>query len=328
MPKGALAARQRFGPLPLGSLVDAVGHTPLLRLKALDAPFASKIQIYAKLEWFNPGGSVKDRAARQMLLQAMEAGDLRPSMTVIDSTSGNTGIAYAWLCAALGLKCCLVMPENVSFGRKAYVRSLGAEILWTDPLEGSDGAILRVKEIVRQHPGRYFYPDQYSNEANPLAHTLGTAQEIWAQSEGKVSHFVAGVGTSGTVIGTGRGLKAHNPKIQVISLEPDDALHGLEGLKHLESSIIPGIWKPDGVVDQRRSLLTEDAFDMVDRLMKEAGLALGPSGGAAAAGALQLAEELSAKGEEAWICTLFPDRADRYFSEAGVGSIAHGLSLC
>ncbi|MDF1565182.1 MAG: cysteine synthase family protein [Deltaproteobacteria bacterium] len=301
----------------LPSLVEAVGRTPLVRLARTDARFGEGITLWAKLEWFNPGGSVKDRAARQMLTEALADGRLKPGGTVIDSTSGNTGIAYSWLCAALGLKCVLVMPENVTHGRKAFTRTLGAEIVYSDPLEGSDGAILKAQALVRAEPDRRFYPDQYSNPANPRAHELGTAREIWAQTGGAVTHFVAGIGTTGTVMGTGRGLKALSPSVQVLAVEPDDGLHGLEGLKHLASSIRPAIWQPEGVVDEILPIGTEAGWDESERLLREEGLAVGHSGGAALAGALRVAQRLHEAGEPGTIVTLFPDRADRYF-EAGV----------
>lgn len=307
----------RYGSRVLPSIVDAVGSTPLVRLGRTDARFGPEISIWAKLEWFNPGGSVKDRAARQMLLEALEDGRLKPGGTVIDSTSGNTGIAYAWLCAALGVRCCLVMPENVTHGRKAFTRTLGAEIVYSDPLEGSDGAIVKAQAMVDADPDRYFYPDQYSNPANPRSHELGTAEEIWAQTNGAVTHFVAGIGTTGTVMGTGRGLKAHSPAVQILAVEPDDSLHGLEGLKHIESSLRPAIWQPEGVVDEILPVGTEAGWDRSEALLVDEGLAVGHSGGAAVVGAIRVAERLQAAGEGGTIVTLFPDRADRYF-EAGV----------
>ena len=317
------AARfHRYGPAPLPSILDAVGHTPLVRLRRVAAHVGPEVEVWAKLEFFNPGGSVKDRPARQMLLDALADGRLKPGMTVIDSTSGNTGVAYSWLTAALGLECVLVMPSNVSHGRKAVTRSLGAEIVFSDPMEGSDGAIRLVREMVAASPGRYFYPDQYSNPSNPGAHAQGTAVEILEQTGGRVTHFVAGLGTTGTVMGTGRGLKAANPGVKVYAVEPDEPFHGLEGLKHIPSSLRPGIWQPEGVVDEILPVGTEAGWDMSERLVSEEGLAVGHSSGAATVGALKIAESLKEAGESGVVVTVFPDRADRYF-EAGAWDPAH-----
>jgi cysteine synthase B len=318
----AEARFHRLGPAPLPSIVDAVGGTPLVRLRRVAAHLAPRVTVWAKLEFFNPGGSVKDRPARQMLLDALADGRLEPGMTVIDSTSGNTGVAYSWLTAALGLKCTLVMPGNVSHGRKAVTRALGAEQVFSDPMEGSDGAIRLVREMVAAEPGRYFYPDQYSNPSNPRAHELGTAAEILEQTGGRVTHFVAGLGTTGTVMGTGRGLKAANPAVKVFAVEPDQPFHGLEGLKHIPSSLRPGIWQPEGVVDEIMPVETEAGWDMSERLVAEEGLAVGHSSGAATVAALKIAESLNDSGEEGVVVTLFPDRADRYF-EAGAWDPAH-----
>ena len=309
-------APHRFGPKPLPSLVEAVGRTPLVRLRTVGAEYAPRVEIYVKLEWFNPGGSVKDRPARQMLLDAMADGRLREGMTIIDSTSGNTGVAYAWLSAALGLKCVLVMPENVSYGRKAFVKALGVEVVHSDPLESSDGAILLAKKMVEEAPGRYFYPDQYANPSNPGAHERTTAPEIFAQTGGRVTHFVTGVGTTGTVMGTGRGLKGLRPGVQIIAVEPDSSFHGLEGLKHIPSSIRPPIWQPEGVIDEIMPMETEEGWDMSERLVRDEGLAMGYSSGANVAGALRVARRLYEAGEEGVVVTMGCDRADRYF-EAG-----------
>jgi len=308
--------RHRYGPRPLPSIVEAVGRTPLVRLKRVAAHVGPGVSVWAKLEWFNPGGSVKDRPARQMLLDAMADGRIRPGTRVIDSTSGNTGVAYAWLTAALGLECVLVMPENVSHGRKAVTRALGAELVFSDPMEGSDGAIRLVREMVEAHPDRYFYPDQYSNPSNPRGHELTTAPEILAQTKGEITHFVAGLGTTGTVMGTGRGLKHAKPSVKVVAVEPDAPFHGLEGLKHIPSSIRPAIWQPDGLVDEIVPVATEPAWDLSERLIREEGLAVGHSSGANALVAINIAESLVEQGREGCVVTVFPDRADRYF-EAG-----------
>jgi S-sulfo-L-cysteine synthase (O-acetyl-L-serine-dependent) len=313
----------RYGPKPLPSIVEAVGNTPLVRLRHVAAHLAPEVTVWAKLEWFNPGGSVKDRPARQMLLDALADGRIGEGTTVIDATSGNTGVAYAWLTAALGLKCALVMPANVSHGRKAITRSFGAEQIFSDPMEGSDGAIRLARKLVAEAPaGRYFYPDQYANPSNPRAHEQTTAPEILAQTGGAVTHFVAGLGTTGTVMGTGRGLKALKSGVEIIALEPDDPLHGLEGLKHIPSSIRPEIWQPDGVVDQIRPIGTEAAWDMAERLVHEEGLTVGHSSGAACLGALEIGKSLKESGRGGCVVTLFPDRADRYF-EAGRWDPAH-----
>lgn len=306
-----------MGP-PLPSAISAVGNTPLVPVRALGRQWPG-VRLLAKLEYFNPGGSVKDRAARGMLLDALDAGTLDRRKTVIDSTSGNTGVAYAWLGAALGLKVSLVMPPNVSAARKQIISAYGAEILYSDPLEGSDGAIRRVRELVAAHPERYFYPDQYSNPSNPRAHELTTAQEIWRQTEGQVTHFVAGLGTSGTLIGTGRGLKGHNPSVRIVAVEPAEAMHGLEGLKHMASSIVPSIYSAgvSAAQDEKLSISTDEGWDMAERIFREEGLLVGHSSGAAMAGACRVAERLSSEGRQGVVVTLFPDRADRYFEPRG-----------
>jgi cysteine synthase B len=287
------------------SLVSAVGNTPLVRLRSLEP---KGVEIHAKLEWFNPGGSVKDRAGLQIVREAVEGGKLR-GRTLIDSTSGNTGIAYAWIGAALGVPVALVMPENVSEARKRIARAFGAQIIFSDPLETSDGAIRLARKMVRDEPDRWFYADQYSNEANPRAHELGTAREIWEQTEGRVTHAVLGIGTGGTVMGTGRGLRARNPRVQIIALEPAEPMHGLEGLKHMPSSIVPAIYQ-EAELDRKLSIETDAGWDMAERLIRDEGLLAGHSAGAAAEGALQVAREL----DEGVVVTLFPDRADRYIA--------------
>jgi len=289
----------------LESLTQAVGNTPLVRLRSLEPP---GVEIHAKLEWFNPGGSVKDRAALRMIEEAAPA--LR-GRTLLDSTSGNTGIAYAWIGAALRIPVALVMPENVSEARKRITTHFGARIIFSDPMEQSDGAIRLARKLAEEEPDRWFYIDQYSNEANPRAHELGTAREIWEQTEGRVTHAVLGIGTGGTVMGTGRGLRALRRDIRIVAVEPAEALHGLEGLKHMPSSIVPRIYK-ESEVDEKLSVPTDAGWDMAERLIRDEGLLAGHSAGAAAAGALEIARRISQRGEQGVVVTLFPDRADRY----------------
>ena len=290
---------------PIESLTQAVGDTPLVRLRSLEPP---GVEIHAKLEWFNPGGSVKDRAALAIIQDALPT--LR-GRTLLDSTSGNTGIAYAWIGAALGVPVALVMPGNVSEARKRIARHFGARIIFSDPLEQSDGAIRLARKLAQEEPDKWFYADQYSNDANPRAHELGTAKEIWEQSGGRVTHAVIGIGTGGTIMGTGRGLKARRRDIQVVAVEPAEALHGLEGLKHMPSSIVPRIYK-QSELDRKLSIPTDLGWDTAEQLVRDEGLLAGHSAGAAAAGAMQVARELSESGQRGVVVTLFPDRADRY----------------
>jgi cysteine synthase B len=304
--------RFRHGAASVDALTRLVGNTPLVRIRKLVAHLPADIEVHAKLEFFNPGGSVKDRAALQMVKEALAQGKLGPEQTLVDSTSGNTGVAYAWIGAALGLRVCLVMPSNVSHARKQVIRALGAQLIHSDPMEGSDGAIRHVRRLVEEAPSRWFFPDQYSNPANPRAHALGTAEEIWAQTQGRVTHFVAGIGTSGTVMGTGRGLKGRRPGVQVLAVEPEEAMHGLEGLKHMASSIVPAIYE-EAALDGKLSVASDAGWDMAERLARAEGLAVGHSSGAAFLGALQVAEGLAARGAPGVVVTLFPDRADRYF---------------
>lgn len=299
----------RHGLASVESVAQLVGKTPLLRMEIPRE--LEGIEIHAKLEFFNPGGSVKDRAAMLMVQKGLEQGLLGPGKTLIDSTSGNTGVAYSWIGAALGQKVALVMPSNVSLARKQIAKAFGAEVIYSDPMEGSDGAIRLVRQLVQEHPEKYFYPDQYSNECNPLAHVLSTAPEIWRQTQGRVTHFVCGIGTSGSVMGTGRGLRKLNPKIKVHPVEPAEALHGLEGLKHMPSSLIPSIYR-ESELDDKISVTTDEGWAMSEKLLSQ-GLSVGHSAGAAMAGALKVAEGLAQRGEKGVIVTLFPDRADRYF---------------
>jgi cysteine synthase B len=291
------------------SILGAIGNTPLLRIRRLLPP-GGKVGIYAKAEWFNPGGSVKDRAALSMLLEAERSGLLTGDRVIIDATSGNTGIAYAMIGAALGYKVLLALPANASKERKQVLQAYGAEILLTDPLSGTDGAQQRVKEIVASDPGKYYYPDQYNNPANWRAHYHTTAMEIWTETEGRVTHFVAGLGTTGTFVGTSRRLKELAPSIKCITLEPDSPLHGLEGLKHLATALVPGIYDAS-LADERIVVSTEEAQAMTVRLAREEGLFVGVSGGAAMAAALAVASRLRA----GVVVTVFPDGGARYGSE-------------
>lgn len=290
------------------SVLDLVGNTPLVRLSTIAADLPDAVELYAKLEYFNPGGSVKDRAARQIILDALERGDLGGGKVLIDSTSGNTGVAYAMIGAALDVPVTLVMPANVSQARKDIIAAYGAEIVFSDPLEGSDGAIRLAKQMVSDdREGRFYYPDQYANPSNPLAHTLTTGPEIIRDTAGRVTHFVGGLGTTGTVMGTGRALKSFNPDIEVIAVEPDGAFHGLEGLKHLDSSIVPPIHSRDGY-DRTIGVSTEEGWDAAEALARDEGLAVGYSSGAAFAAARKLAATL----EEGVVVMIFCDHADRY----------------
>lgn len=292
------------------SLADAVGRTPLVRLERIDRETPG-VEIWAKLELCNPGGSVKDRPALQMLLDAEADGRLRSGMAIIDSTSGNTGIALALYGSARGYRVTLVMPENVSTARKNLIRAYGAEIVFSDPLEGSDGAIRLVRELVEREPARYFYTDQYGNGSNPRAHFLTTGPEILSVLGDRLTHFVTGIGTSGTIMGTGRRLKRHRADIQVIGVEPDDAFHGLEGLKHLASSIVPRIYDPT-VLDETSFIDTESGWQTTARLGAEEGLLVGHSSGANVEGALRVARRLAAAGEKGVIVTILCDHAARY----------------
>ena len=295
--------------MKLGStLIDLIGHTPLLRLERLSYWLGenSKVEILAKAEFANPGGSVKDRAAWNMIKEGIREGKLTRDKIIMDSSSGNTGIAYAMIGAALGYQVELVIPENAGEKRR-IAETFGARVILSDPMEGSDGAIVEAQARLKKSPQKYFMPDQYNNPNNWKAHYQTTAMEIWKQTEGKVTHFVAGIGTSGTLMGTGRRLKELNPKIEIIAVEPASALHGLEGLKHMESSIVPGIYDAK-VHDRKISVYTEDAYEMVCRVAREEGLLLGYSGGAALQGAFEVAQGI----KEGVVVTILPDRGDRY----------------
>ncbi len=305
-------AARKLVPVPgvLGqSLRQRIGNTPLLRFQRVTRGLGA--EILAKAEWLNPGGSVKDRAAASIVSEAMRAGYLGQNKTLLDSTSGNTGIAYAMLGAGEGFPVTLCMPENVSPERVRIVTAYGAKIIFTDPAEGSDGALRQARELAAADPRRYFYADQYSNDANWRAHYYGTAEEIWRQTEGAVTHFVAMLGTSGTFVGTARRLRELKAGILCISLQPDSPFHGIEGAKHLPTSIVPKIYDAT-IADQELFIRTEDSYLMMKRLAREEGLLVGISAAAAMVGSLQVADEA---GPDSVVVTIFPDGADRYLSE-------------
>lgn len=316
-------APSRPGPSPgakLGSEVsDRIGNTPLIRLDQIarrlpQSRGLKEITLLAKAEWANPGGSVKDRAAASMIRDAIERGLLKPGKTVLDASSGNTGIALAMLGAALGFGVHLAMPANVSPERKRILRAYGATIDWTDPDKGSDGAILRARELAGNDPDRFCYVDQYSNDANWLAHYRSTGPEIWQQTAGRITHFVAGLGTTGTFTGAVRRLKELNPAIQAVSFQPDSPFHGLEGLKHLGTSIVPPIYNPH-LADRQLEIETEAAYEMARRLARDEGLLVGTSAAAAVFASLEIAREEATAGRSAVIVTVLPDSADKYLSE-------------
>jgi len=292
--------------------LDRIGNTPLLRLERIASDFPG-IEILGKAEWLNPGGSVKDRAAANIVAQAQASGKLTSGKILLDSTSGNTGIAYAMLGAAQGFPVTLCMPENVSVERKRILHAYGANIIYTDPADGSDGAIRVVRELAAKHPDLYYYADQYSNDANWQAHYHGTANEIWEQTEGRITHFVSMLGTSGTFMGATRRLKELNPRIRCISLQPDSAFHGIEGAKYMASAIVPKIYDPS-VADADLGIPTEDAYAMAKRLAREEGLLVGISAAAAVVGCLQVAQQLK-KNEPAVFVTILCDSGDKYLSE-------------
>ena len=298
-----------LGTVPLAR----VGNTPLLRFEKLAADWPH-IQILGKAEWANPGGSVKDRAAFNIIETALQSGELTPNKRLLDATSGNTGIAYAMIGAARGIPITLCVPANVSVERKRILTAYGAEVIWTDPLEGSDGAIRKAQELHATNPGKYFYADQYSNNANWQAHYQGTAEEIWSQTQGAVTHFVAGLGTSGTFVGTTRRLKELSAAIRAISFQPDSAFHGLEGLKHMETAIVPPIYDPS-LADSTLEIGTEAAYEMVKRVARVEGVLAGISSGAALVACLTIAGQIASKIESAVIVTVLPDSAAKYLSE-------------
>jgi len=294
------------------NIVNRIGGTPLLHLERIgrDLPH---VEFYAKAEWFNPGGSIKDRPALSIILEGERSEKLKPGKILLDATSGNTGIAYAMIGAARGHRVRLCMPANASLERKRILRAYGAELLLTDPSEGADGAIRRAEELYAKEPDMYFYADQYDNPANWQAHYHGTANEIWDQTGGHITHFVAGLGTSGTFVGTTRRLKELNPEVRCISLQPDSSFHGLEGWKHMATAIVPGIYD-DSLADQNLEVRTEDAYAMARRLAREEGLLCSPSSGGALWGAFQVAAKIPA-GENAVVVVIFPDGGDKYLSE-------------
>jgi S-sulfo-L-cysteine synthase (O-acetyl-L-serine-dependent) len=295
------------------TLLNSVGNTPLLRFSRITAELPG-IQLLGKAEWHNPGGSVKDRAAAAIITAALREGQLADGRALLDATSGNTGIAYAMIGVALNIPVTLCVPANVSVERKRILRAYGAHVIWTDPADGSDGAIRKARELAAAEPNKYFYADQYSNDANWQAHYHGTANEIWRQTGGRVTHFVATLGTSGTFMGTTRRLKELDPAVQCISLQPDSSFHGLEGLKHMASAIVPRIYDPT-VADRDLAIGTEAAYAMVKRLAHEEGLLVGISSGAAIVGCLTLARELADRGQSGVIVTVLCDSADKYLSE-------------
>jgi len=307
-------ARQLLGNRQL----DRVGNTPLLRLERISDGL-SGIQILGKAEWANPGGSVKDRPAFNIVREAERSGLLGPGRTLLDATSGNTGIAYAMIGAARGFQVKLCMPSNVSLERKRILKAYGADVVFTDPNDGSDGAIRRARELAAADPDKYFYADQYSNDANWRAHYTTTANEIWNQTDGRITHFVATLGTSGTFVGCTRRLRDLRPEIQCISLQPDSPFHGLEGLKHMATAIVPKIYD-QSLADEDHGISTEAAYAMLKRLAREEGILAGISSGAAVVGALQLARRLERSGwvekhSEAVIVTILCDSADKYLSD-------------
>jgi S-sulfo-L-cysteine synthase (O-acetyl-L-serine-dependent) len=301
----------RHGAAPVESVARLVGATPLVRLRRIGAELPG-IRLFAKCEFANPGGSVKDRPALRIIETAIRERRLGPGRTLVDSTSGNTGVAYSWICAALGIRCALVMPRNVSAARLRIARAFGAELIFSDPLEGSDGAIRKVRALVEAEPERWFYADQYGNEENPRAHEHGTAVEIAEALDGAVAAFAAGIGTGGTVMGTSRGLRRLVPGVRCFAVEPAEPLHGLEGLKHMGSSIVPAIYR-ERELDGKLEMPTAEGWEMAERLGREEGLRVGHSAGAAVAGALVVARRMAAAGERGNVVTVLPDRADRYF---------------
>ena len=300
--------------IELGSgLIDRIGNTPLLRLDSVVRGLEG-ITLLAKAEWQNPGGSVKDRAAAAMVSEAWADGRLGPGKTLLDATSGNTGIALAMLGAAQGFPVLLAMPSNVSPERKRILKAYGAKVEWTDPDQSSDGAIRRARELAANDPERFCYVDQYSNDANWCAHYNTTGIEIWQQTQGLVTHFVAGLGTSGTFVGTTRRLKEFNPEVKCISMQPNSPFHGLEGLKYMATSIVPAIYDPN-LADREVEVETEAAYEMVKRLAREEGLLVGISAAAAVTASAQIAREEATAGRSAVIVTVLPDSADKYLSE-------------
>ncbi len=298
----------------ISSILDKIGNTPLVRIREIGSELpqvkSGKVKIYAKIEYFNPGGSVKDRPALKMILEGERTGALSRGKTIIDATSGNTGIAYAMIGAVRGYRVKLCLPKNASEERKRILRAYGAELVLTDPLAGSDGAILEVRRIVAEDPDTYFYPDQYNNPANWQSHYETTGVEIFRQTDGRITHFVAGLGTTGTFIGVGRRLRELKPGVRLISMQPDSPYHGLEGMKHMESAIVPGIYDP-ALADEQVEVATEDAHEMARRLAREQGWFVGVSAAANVVAALDVARKL----ERGVIVTILCDGGGRYLSD-------------
>ena len=297
-------------PLPLDGLTSHVGNTPLLPLRRLTSNLSPRVKVFIKAEWFNPGGSVKDRPALNIIQNALLQGDLGNGKRLLDSTSGNMGISYATFCATLGIPATYAIPASASPERLILLRALGADVILTDPSEGSDGAILAARQLAAEKPDLYWYANQYNNPANWQAHYLSTGPEIFAQTNGQVTHFVAGLGTSGTLMGTGKYLREQLPNVQILSMQPDAPFHGLEGLKHMPSAIKPGIYD-ESLANSNLEVRTEAAHKMTLRLAREEGLFVGISSGAAAVAALQIASQL----DEGVVVTVFPDAGYKYLSD-------------
>ena len=291
------------------SVIELIGNTPLIRLSHITEGISPGVEVYAKAEWFNPGGSVKDRPALWMILDGIRTGKLTRDKILMDSSSGNTAIAYAMIGAALGYRVELVIPENINIERKKTLKAFGAKVIYSDPLEGSDGAIRLARKLKKENPDKYFMPDQYNNPQNPKAHYDTTAVEIWDQTDGRITHFIAGLGTSGTFMGTSKRLKELNPNIRTIAVEPAEALHGLEGMKHMPTSIVPGIFDAE-YPDEIFRVSTEDAYVTMKDLLKKEGIFIGHSGGAVAYATLEQAKKL----DEGVLVTVFPDGGYRYLS--------------
>lgn len=311
----AFSQTQLVASSAISDLEDIIGNTPLLALQRVTAELSPRVQVLAKTEWFNPGGSIKDRPAINILRTAITQGLLKPGMRLLDSTSGNMGIAYATLGANLGIPVTLAMPSNASSERVTVLKALGAELVLTDPLEGSDGAIQVARQMAQEKPELYYYANQYDNPANWMAHYNNTGPEIVQQTAGRITHFIAGLGTSGTLMGVGRYLRQYNPAVQIIAGQPEAPFHGLEGLKHIPTAIQPGIFDPN-LPDRTVEISTEAAYEMVQRLARQEGLFLGISSGAAALAALQVASEL----EDGVVVTVFPDAGYKYLSDKALWS--------
>jgi len=305
----ALVSEGSTEPQKVESIIDLIGGTPLLEIRKITRGLSPGVRVFAKLEGFNPGGSVKDRPALKMIQEGIKSGQLKKGKTIIESSSGNTGIAMAMIGGAMQFPVELVMPENVSIERKRIVAAYGAKAIYSDPMEGSDGALLLCREILEKDPKKYFKPDQYFNSMNSQAHYETTGPEIFRQTHGEITHFVAGIGTGGTIMGCERYLKEQNPRIRIVAVEPDDALHGLEGLKHMASSIVPGIYHEEEL-DEKIPVSTEDAYTMVYRINQEEGVLVGQSAGAALHVTLQIAKKL----RSGTLVTVFPDFGGKYLS--------------